>query len=28
VFVRGTRFMNIDLAALLDEQFAKLNGKY
>ena len=28
VFVRGTRFMNIDLAALLEEQYAKLNSKY
>jgi hypothetical protein len=23
VFVRGTRFMNVDLAALLEEQYAK-----
>ena len=23
VFIRGTRFMNVDLAALLEEQFAR-----
>jgi len=23
VFMKGTRFMNVDLAALLDEQYAK-----